>query len=71
MCIDQLILFQISNGVDECDKALQNEENNATKTKHVLTELLYTERQYTGELGSILRVSSEINNNYLYFYERN
>jgi len=61
------MLFQISNGIDECDRAIQNEENNATKTKHVLTELLYTERQYTAELGSILRVCSKINNNSLYF----
>lgn len=49
-------MFQILNGVDECDKALENDENNPTKTKHVLSELLYTERQYTKELGSILRV---------------
>lgn len=49
-------MFQISNDV-ECDTGIQNEENNATKTKHVLTELLCTERQYTTELGSILRVS--------------
>ncbi|CAI6350677.1 unnamed protein product [Macrosiphum euphorbiae] len=48
-------MTKISNGVDECDRGIPNEENNATKTKHVLTELLYTERQYTAELGSILR----------------
>jgi len=46
----------MSNKEDECDTAIQNNENNPTKTKHVLSELLYTERQYTTELGSILRV---------------
>jgi len=66
--IDKLILFQLSNGVDECDRAVQNEENNATKTKHVLTELLYTERQYTAELGSILRVCSEVTYLFVFLY---
>jgi len=54
--INKQICFQISIGVDECDSTLQNNENNASKTKHVLTELLFTERQYTAELGSILKV---------------
>ncbi|XP_025407258.1 guanine nucleotide exchange factor DBS-like isoform X2 [Sipha flava] len=47
-------MIKISNDV-ECDSGIQNEESNVTKTKHVLSELLCTERQYTTELGSILR----------------
>lgn len=50
------MFYQISNGVDECDTAIKHDANNGTKTKHVLAELLYTERQYTTELGSILTV---------------
>ncbi|XP_050424348.1 guanine nucleotide exchange factor DBS-like [Adelges cooleyi] len=46
-------LSKVSNNIDECNTKVY--ENNASKTKHVLDELLYTERQYTTELGSILR----------------
>lgn len=53
---NKLIFYQISNGVDECDTAIKHNGNNDTKTKHVLAELLYTERQYSTELGSILTV---------------
>lgn len=53
---NKLIFYQISNGVDECDSAIKHNGNNDTKTRHVLAELLYTERQYSTELGSILTV---------------
>lgn len=51
------MLFQVPNyGVDNCDLAVQNDENNNFEGKHVYDELLSTERQYIEDLRSILKV---------------